>query len=724
MISKNNLLAGVAVLTIGAIPGMAFAQDVDPVAAEPGDAAEADTSNVIVVQARRRAENIQEVPDAVTAFSAELIEDAGIETVDDAIGMTPGIEIRNDQQPGVYTLTVRGVSTVRNGQPPVAVVIDGVTQPSSNALTQNLVGVQQIEILKGPQGALYGRNSIGGAINIVTKEPEDYLTGTFELAAGRGDTYQVSGSLSGPIAGDRVKGVVSALYRNSDGLLDNVTTGADADWEETYGARARVIVDATDDFRLDFRGSYYRSEAGSTYYVPLGIATPLGPDLPLNTETGTIQGDYPSVADVESWDVVLKADWEGAGGTITSITSYNELKEENDQEIDWTPSSFLEGLLLTDVKGWTQELRYTTPDYNPVRFIIGGFYQDIDRVRGTNAFINASSFGGDLSPENKFMVPIAQETADQDWRAMALFSQLNIDVTDALELTLALRYDNFRAEEVQTIFGAAGPELSETFEDIQPKVSLAYQWTDDIMTYATVSRGWRPGGFNLPNILAINDYEEETLWNYELGFKTTSFGGNLIFNGAFYYIDYSNQQFFLLTSNDAGGPVQLLVNGEDSTVKGADFELIATPTDRLTLSAGVGIVDGELDAIGSEISGPYPLTLPGNTLPNTADHTISAAVQYEYPLSDQMDLMFRVDYSRVGETYWTLDNVTSEDAYDLVDLRAGVETDNWRVTGVVQNLFGEDYFVQVFDQRWSGFVTDVAWPSKPTYYGIELGYSF
>lgn len=712
----------VAVVTVGLLNTIL----VMPVVIVPTDVFAQSHSVIeeVLVTARRRAESLQDIPDVVTAFSAETIDVAGIRTIDDAIALTPNIDIRNDQQPGVFTMTVRGVSTVRNGQPPVAFVVDGVTLPSSNAFTQELFDVERIEILKGPQGALYGRNSIGGAINIVTKQPENELSGKIKVRGAEGSDYSVQGSVSGPIAEDKLFYRFSGLYRDSDGLLNNETLNEDADWEETSSFKARFLFDATQELTFDLRGSYYESEQGSTYYVPLAIATPLGPALPLNTDVGTIQGDSPSFADVEMWDIALKAEWETNIGRLTSVTSYNDVREVNNQEIDWTPSSFLEGVLVTDVEGFTQEIRLTSDSEKRFRWFAGAFYQDIDRIRGTNAFINVNAFGGNLDPLQKVLAPIAQEELSQDWKSYAIFGQVNYDLLEALELTVALRYDVFVAEEVQAIMGVLNPELRATFNDLQPKFSLAYAWNNELMTYFTVAKGWRPGGFGLPNLLNITSYDEESLWNFELGFKSSFFQNRLIVNGAGYYIDYDQQQFFLLTSNAGGGPVQLLVNGDKSEILGLDIEIIAKPTERLDLIAGFGIVDHELESIGPEITTPFPGTTPGNKLPNTADHSVNFSAQYVVPLENNINLISRVDFSRLGKTYWTLDNVLTEEPYNLVNLRLGIERDRWKITGFVNNIFDEGYFNQVFDARWSGFVTDVAWPSKPRQFGIEASFKF
>jgi iron complex outermembrane receptor protein len=632
-------------------------------------------------------------------------------------------------------MTVRGVSTVRNGQPPVAFVVDGVTLPSANSITQDLFDIERIEILKGPQGALYGRNSIGGAINIITREPEPELAGTVQLEAANGSDYAIKGSVSGPIVEDKVLYRISGIYRDSDGLLHNATPGGTADSEETRAIRGRLLARPGETLTLDLRLQYFETTQGSAYYVPLGIAAPIGPAFPLNTVTGIIQGDKPGIGEVKSTDVAFKLDWETSIGTLTSITSYHELRETNDQEIDWTPSSFLEGLLLDDIEAVTQEIRFTSPDAGRLRWFVGAYYQSTDKVRGTNAYLNATAVTpatfGNFDPALKFLVPVADERLDQRWRSYATFGQVNYDVRDDLEFTLALRYDVFKPSERQTLFGTTGPKLDERFADLQPKVSLAYKWNERVMTYATVARGWRPGGFGLPNILGLTDYDEETLLNYEVGMKYATPDRRLTVNTAGYYIDYSQQQIFLLTSNAVGGPVQLLVNVDKSRIYGLDMEVIAKPFDRLELTAGVGLLHHELEAVGANTLAalatslpPANLPRPGNKLPNTVSQTVNFSAQYTHPLSGDASVVGRLDYSRRGKTYWTLDNMDVEDPYDLVNLRLGLNYGDWNVTAFVENVFDKEYFSQVFTAEWSGFVTDVGWPSRPRRYGIQVSRDF
>ncbi len=672
----------------------------------------------IVVTSRRREETVQSIPDSVTAFSAQAIESAGIERATDFIALTPNFEIRDDQQPGVFTMTVRGVSQVRNGEPPVAFVIDGVTLPSANAFMQDLFDVERIEVLKGPQGALYGRNSIGGAINIVTKDPTNELQGFVTGRAGKGNDFKITGGVSGAIVEDKVLARVSGYYHKSDGLLNNVYLNEDADWQEDWGLRAKVLFNLSDNLRLDLRASYSKLDAGSAYYVNTESTF-------LGNAVGVIQGDVPGVAKVETWDLTAKIDWESDYGTLTSITSYNDVYENNYQEIDWTPFSFLEGRLIDDVQGFTQEVRFTSPSDQRLRWFVGAFYQDINKYRLTHASINLNFIlNGDPSPENKILGDAAVAPQEQDYKTYSLFGQINYDITDALELTLAVRWDKDDRKDFQPNSAPGGLYNSGSFDEIQPKISLAYKVTPDVLTYATFARGYRPGGFNPPNSYQ-DAYEAETLDSYEVGFKSSFADGRIRLNGAAFYIDYSNQQYFLLEVTPAGGLVQVLANGESSETYGFELELAAQPVRGLDLAAAFGYTDGKIKEFGSLANFPGGTArFNGKMLPNTSAYTLNLSAQYRHPISATLDLVSRVDYRRQGKTYWTLDNDDSEPSYGVLNARIGLETDTWRVTAYADNLLNEKYYTQKFTKEYAGYVTDTAWPSKPVSWGVEASYKF
>jgi iron complex outermembrane receptor protein len=210
----------------------------------------------IVVTARKRVENLQEVPDSITAFSESMIEERRIDRIADAIELTPGVHMISDQDAGTNIITVRGIGTNRNLPASVAYVVDGVVLPDSDAFTADLSDVERIEILKGPQGGLYGRNAIGGVINITTHKPTTELEGDLKVGYSSGETKDVFGAISGPIVGDRLLGRLAVKYHDTDGLIENTFTGDNMDYDENTKVSGRLIWKATDALTFDLRASY------------------------------------------------------------------------------------------------------------------------------------------------------------------------------------------------------------------------------------------------------------------------------------------------------------------------------------------------------------------------------------------------------------------------------------------------------------------------------------
>ena len=243
---KFLMMSSALALTVGG-HGAVLVQEA-PVAAMDGDA---EGIGDIVVTARRQSESIRDIPDAIQAFGSDTLEQAGVTSVNDLSSLVSGFHVVEAQQPGVSMVNIRGIGQSRFSEPPIAVVIDGVQQVSPNQLTQDLFDIEQIEFLKGPQGALYGRNALGGAINIVTRKPRDYFEGSLQASYAEGDDYKIGGFISTPI-GEDVGLRVAASYRNRDGQIYNKTLDENVDYDETYTVRGSLLVRPTDRVEIDF----------------------------------------------------------------------------------------------------------------------------------------------------------------------------------------------------------------------------------------------------------------------------------------------------------------------------------------------------------------------------------------------------------------------------------------------------------------------------------------
>ena len=403
--------------------GAVFAQDNDNFALEE-----------IVVTAEARAENLQDVPVAVTAFSAQDIADAGIESTADFIALTPNVSFDDSFTVGNSFVAIRGVTQINNADSPVAIVVDGVPQNNQKQFKMDLYDIERIEVLKGPQGALYGRNAIGGAINIVTKAPSNEFEGFLTVGAGNGGSKKVQASLSGPIVEDKLLFRLSGSYKDSDGLIDNTFLRTEVDFVESTDFRGKLLFNATDTLSFDLRLATSTLEGGAIYdsafWDNTGPTNTNDERLPVTDILGTSERNID--------EFTFKADWVTEAGSLTYIAGYTDIEEDYFGDLDFCnpvdcPQGFfgfgqVDQLQDLQVELMSHELRWTSPDDQRFRWAAGAFLIDTDRSLTTVATL------ADLGN-----VPILMSTEDNDNEAFALFAQFEFDLTETLELSASIR---------------------------------------------------------------------------------------------------------------------------------------------------------------------------------------------------------------------------------------------------------------------------------------------
>ncbi len=669
----------------------------------------------IVITAQKREERLQDVPVAVTAFSARQIESAGIETAEDFLALTPNVFMANSFTVGNSFVTIRGVSQINNGDPSVAVVVDGVPQSNQKQLTAELFDVERIEVLKGPQGALYGRNAIGGAINIVTKQPGNEFAGFARAGYGNGNAIDVAAGIGGPIVKDKVLFRIAGSYKDFDGLIENVFLNEKVDFYEDKTGRAQLKVSASESLNLDLRASYAETEGGAVFYSVF-------PTNGFSNDT-SFRPDQNALGSSrrETIDLSAKIDWDIEFATVTGIVAYTDLQEDYFGDLDLTNPDRLADIVPgfpslgqgqdLDLETISYELRLTSPDQHAFRWIAGAYLLETDRTLVTTGYIDVS---GD--PDD-FVFFISGGNATDDNRAYAFFGQLEYDVSEQLVVQAALRYDNDRREQLNNEDADPVTRMRRrSFDDWQPKVTIKYNWSDDVMTYATVSTGFRSGGYNSPNpsIVArgISVFEDETLTNYEVGFKSTLLDRRLIVNAAAFYQEQNDYQFFMV---DFLTGSQIIQNIDKVNMRGVEIEFQALLADGLDIFGGFGLTDSEIKKYAGSAS------FVGNEAPTTPKYTINFGAQYMYPVAQGLDGVLRVDYQRQGKKYWHADNSDFQKPVDLVNVRLGIESEAWSLTGWVENLFREDYFVEYGDAGFSGAPTglDLAQLGPQRTWGVE-----
>ena len=661
----------------------------------------------IVVTSRKRVENLQDVPEAITAFSERQLELAKIESLRDFVDLTPNLMMRETFRSNESFLTLRGLSSAQGGLPPVSFVVDGVQLGSNDFINQDILDVERIEILKGPQGALYGQGAIAGAIVVTTKapgnEPEFNIKGSY----GKGDSYRVAASASTPIVEDKLFLRLSGYYRDRDGLIDNVR-GKNIDFSDEGSIRVRVRYEG-DNLSASLRGSYTEGDGNCCQQdrLPRDANRQILPGVDVDdVDNPGPSSDILGTSDTSFRDVSLKLDYDFESFTLTSITGYAEVRQAVFGDADFAPVPFVKQDLAFNTDVFNQEVRLASGSDSPWQWILGGFYQD--RQERQPVFVGAVTPGAGL-PVPDVILDLDNEINSESW---AVFGQVSYAVTDKLEGLVALRYDEDDQDTVDKNNPASFKKAS--FDQLQPKAQLSYQWTDDILTYFTYSTGFRAGGFT-----QNTRFDNEETDNFEIGLKGTFLNRRLIVNASAFHIDYSNQQlsFVVFDNNVAQRGV---VNIPSTDIDGLEFELQALPLDGLNLSIGVGIADSvvkeiaALDAALGDVS-----SAEGNRSPFVPSFTFNGSLTYTYPLYDRINLVLHTDYRRRGNYYYDLNNDVQTATKDFIDGRIALEAGNWSLAVWGKNLTDSRHATRVAVTG-SGLRNQ----NQPRSYGVEASFSF
>lgn len=732
--------------------------------------AQSEVLEEVKVTARRRTESLQEVPASVTVFTDAKIDAAGINTPEDFINLTPNVTVVQVQNVGNSFVTIRGISQNRNTEPSVATLVDGVLMSNPAQFNQDLYDIQQIEVLRGPHGAQYGRNAIGGAILINTKEPTDELEGRIRVGADSGPGYKLQGMVSGPISDSEAwKFRAAVSYTDTDGYIDNVYLDEKADPYKDLSARVKFLYEPNDTFSADLRLSTSNVDTQALYYQ---IRSPLPEPFPgAPASLGHGNGDPNSVNDTslpvrvnnagvnqrDLSNVSLKLDWNWDSGTLTSITSYDTLEELlTGDNFDFLPIPESIGVLFggsdTNQSQWfdidtiSQEIRFTSAPDRRLRWIAGAFAIATDRFVSTGQMTDTGGgvFPVYRSPRGMFPGDVATDPVNpsltfladsQDNFAWAAFGEIAYDFTDALEGAFSLRYDKDRRENTTvtpTAFlpnvpgfpqGSTGEVRTHTWDDLQPKVSLRYIANDRMTVYGSLSRGFRSGGFNQTGVGAVaasqgiagvgDLFDAETSNTFEVGMHGLFNAGRLSTNLSLFRTKTDGTYFFIFLQANS---TQNLGNLNSVDYTGLEFELDANLADGLDFNFGLGYTDSEIT------DSPNPSDI-GDSAPNVSKYTSNVGIQYLSPASvvGSSHFFMRADYRLIGKTAFfdfEQPDTNDRDPVNLVDLRIGLQAaDDWAVTLWGKNLLDEKYHTEYST---FGFV----FKALPRRWGIEFTKDF
>jgi len=566
-------------------------------AAQPAPGASASGQvEQITVSARRRDETVQETPLAVTAISTTQLESTASMDLGDLQGAAPNLLITEQNSgAGAANLSIRGLAFAdidKSFDPTVAIVVDGVFIGTSTGQLLDTFDLDSIEVLRGPQGTLFGRNTIGGVVNVRRTRPTGEFGGKVEASYGSFNTWAARGVVNVPIIQDVLAGKFFYFHNQSDGYYRHGVTGerVGANNYENFGASFLLTPGDKFDALLTLEKQVkdfdpINSNISRTGEVFCAFEPPVECDRNTTTDLYTVFND-PAHSHYSSPAVTLEMNYDAGPVKLTSVTGYREAKEAQTQDFDSSTAD----LYYVDrrQKFWqfSQELRGAGKIVDSLDYVVGVFYYEhsYNLVQATRLF-GAHD-------------PASDQDSTGKAQSYAVFGDFDWQFTDQFRLSFGGRWTHDRKENQLSLGPDDFPHVSYSNSKFTPKVGLDWRPNDDAMIYASWSRGYRSGGFSgrgLTEFSSTTPYGPETVDSYEVGFKTSWFDKMLSFNVAAFYADYQNlQQNNTIPTPGGVGNETVVTNVGSATIKGIEAELIARPTEELTLSASLGLLDNNL----------------------------------------------------------------------------------------------------------------------------------
>jgi iron complex outermembrane recepter protein len=829
--------------------GLAALVGFNPAQAQAGgeqEARDSTDSSVIIVTARRQNELLADVPASVTVFTEDMLNRTGVQQADEFVQLTAGVTIvSGTTEAGDAQINIRGINGARDAESSVALVVDGILKTNTAQLNQDQGTLRQIEILKGPQGALYGRNAAAGAIVIQTLKPGDTLEGGVKASAAEDNTYKASGYISVPV-GESAGLVLSGSYSTTDGFYRNSFLGNRkiVDDQETWSVDGRFVAELGDATEIDVKARYADLTGASinfnaAFHLPNFAAVNPAFFEDVNDHPFSYYSNIRPTNDQTTFETSVKLTHEFDAVTLTAWALYSDVDQSltaDGTSADFarytfpgaTPASVaasnscfastaaLTGFPLnpptfignnpvpfifdpvngstfgpyspatcdgtqyqirnqTDISG---EVRLASSGDGPFNWQVGAYYLNIDRDVGV-------SLGADLGqgvirelyngPDSSN--PTSQLFSDNfSTNVYAAFGSVDYEVADNFDVSLALRYDIEQRKVSNRVplvtdpitgapinpgqTGGAIPDKKETFKELQPKLSLRYGLTDTLNFYANWGIGFKSGGFNNQGSAAIVDqnfnqfigtnilindvFRKETSSAFEAGFKGSAADGAITFDLAGYYTKVDDMQFFEFFVGSFG-LLRVVSNIDKVDIYGVELNASAKIVEGWDIFGSVNLTESEIKANASR-----PDTV-GNKSPHTADYTINLGTQMVAPIASSFDLVMRADYRITGPTWFhtvqedtgpTLFSgllpgsalalpafvgdsdmaITQRDAYGVLDLRFGLEGENWNITAFADNMLDKKYLNEVITAVEFGgsFIS----PGGRRRLGVEVGYKF
>lgn len=726
MANFKNTLSRTAGLILGfsALGGVVHAQDVET--------EEVFVQPTVLVTATRRAENLQDVPISISVVSGDDLEERGISDFSDVNQLTAGLYLEQDQGSSSSSIRIRGVgsSGFSSVDPSVGVIVDGVFQPRIGSVFTDLMDIERIEVLRGPQGTLFGKNTTAGVVRIITKEPDtEIYEGNAQLVAGNLGALEARGSVNIPLVEGKLAARISGFSAERDGYIDNRLTGEDLRNQDRQGARLKLRwlpVEALDlIYSGEFTETNYRADQALVRYGTLDssragansgaaledVATSLGQTLPvIGPFNGEVFQDEQFAEDTVERHI-LTAKLSLPNHTLTSITAQETVEAFLPADNDGTQLTLAALTSAPETETFTQEIQLASEFEGPLSYIVGVWYQDLETFSPTTSFDGADAAALEGRPQR----PATEIVSDIKGETIAGFANISYDVTDALTLTGGLRYTEDEKFQNQTI--SVFPVIddrTETFDEWTYSLKAAYTLENGNLIYGSYDRGFKSGGFNRQETLCFIfgasfclpderlTFDPETTDSFEVGYKGNAFDNRLNFNAALFYQTYDD---FQVTSRFPPSSI-IVQNAASVETIGLEADFNAYLSDEFTLNGSIAYIDASYDAFTNapcdrtvSKSPTCEQDLSGETLDNSPEWTINFGGEYRgtFQPINGTELFAGASIAYRSEVFLipTLAPDAVQDGYALIDGRVGLESIDgpWSVTAWVRNAADEEYAV-------------------------------
>jgi iron complex outermembrane receptor protein len=702
----------------------------------------------ITVTARKREENLQQVPVSVAAITAGEIEARSATSLSDIAQATPNIAFQQLVLGGseASLIYIRGIGqsdVLITAEPGVGEYLDGVYLGRMQGIDLDMLDMARIEILRGPQGTLFGKNTIGGAINLVSAQPNaltNAVSGRVEALTGSFNRADGVFNVNIPVVANQLAIRFAGATRHDEGYGHRADGERTADTNKFSGRLSALYTPVEEwEFLAAVDGTNVHQHNGDYRLVHVGtpplvqLYNKVSP-IPYNaqwiaSDPYSSNATGPNADRAQIWGAALTSTWHAGAFDLKSITSYRHNSTTNDLVPDGSPLG-----LFYDYDGirqhqWSQELQASGTSFGDRFKWVGGLYyfqEAAEEPTSYTVYPMLSPFVGDLS---------FHRTVSTDNQDYAGYGQGTYSVLESLHVTVGLRYtyETKSVSAYQVAYSGSGilplTARSANFHSLSPRLGLDYRWTPDFMTYVSAAQGYKSGGFNGrgASVADFNEFNPETDWTYEAGLRSDWLDKTLRINASVFYTKYSDIQVTENYATLSGTPLSIIANAASATIKGGELEILARPMSGVTLGANAGYTHAAYTSAVAPPGGLPPVTTSTHFV-NTPQMTYSLSAEYAAPVvQDRYTVVSRVDFNHKSTEYFDISNspYTTQRGYGLLNARLTFEPTQgpWSIAAFATNLTNRHFILGGSDVSASlGFA--VALEGPPREWGVDVRYRF